>query len=101
MELGSTAEKVSFRGESPDSGFDHVESETFVKLPEEEESSVFGDLERLGRPPPSEGHVTSHWNTLASLLSPLTADFKNKKATLKGTADLMDAGNYRGHREKL
>ena len=37
MELGSTAEKVSFRGESPDSGFDHVESETFVKLPEEED----------------------------------------------------------------
>ena len=98
---GEHCRKSKLQRESPDAAFDHVESETFVKLPEEEESSVFGDLERLGRPPPSEGHVTSHWNTLASLLSPLTADFKNKKATLKGTADLMDAGNYRGHREKL
>lgn len=93
---GEHCRKSKLQRESPDAAFDHVESETFVKLPEEEDRQYLEVRSCLEDPPPSEGHLTSHWNALASLLSPLTADFKNKTATLKGNADLMDAGNYRG-----
>lgn len=97
---GQHCRKSSLQKESPYSGFDHVESEMFVKLLEGEDHQYLEVGSGL-EDPLLPRVILHHWNTLASLLSPLTVDFKNKTATLKGNANPADAGNYRGHRGKL
>lgn len=49
---------------------------------------------------PVHSYITPRLNTLASLLSQFPVDLKHKAASLKGSADLLDAGTQEGDRGK-